>query len=858
MKEKRQEQQEVSLGKQVRGRLYIHVSCLPGIGDAIQREVALAESITDKRREKDYNVIKYDPNQKRISLLQYEQFHEEPFPALANAWGVDLETGRRWSRSYEATANPPILHRKELLLPKDHPSYEKYAQLSKALDAHQLLKKQGIGTREHWIRHLDQAGFAIKGHSLVHIKQAQNRLLSNVADVARHRTALTRYELSAPIQSLVRAGYLDGGYRLFDYGCGKGDDVRILNENGIGAQGWDPHYYPDALRTATDIVNIGFVINVIEDPEERAVTLVSAYALAERFMVVSAMLVDRRAVEGIPHEDGIITGRNTFQKYFTQAELAGFIEAVLDEEPIAAGPGIFYVFKDKLEEQRFLSRRCQNRTGLRKLQSRRRALSRVERDKQLYQKHQNLLDGLWEQWLMLGRPPDLLEVDGLVELEETFGSLRRTLRFLERHFGSEQLEEAANARREDLLVYFALQQFEHRRPYKQLPDELRRDVKAFFGSYKAVQRAGREALFLTGSSEMVEKACRQAAEQGLGWLYSDTGFYVEASRLESLPAILRIYVSCGLQLYGDVDAVDLIKIHIHTRKLTLMCFDDFEGAALPQMLERIKIRLVNQSLQFFGYGGEYEPPYLYMKSRFLSEDSQIYEQQCYFDKKLQSLGLFNFDEYGPPKSEFEQTLARHGFEVEGFEIQRKGASKLDDSCGKYLTFRDLIECGETQGRTGIDNHPKEPETYEALWRLTTKVLDPVMDYFGGIRLTYGFCSAELGRSIKQNIAPKLDQHAACEKNRRGNYICSRLGAAVDFIIQDESMLEVAAWIAENTPFDRMYIYGDDCPLHVSVGPEMKGEIVFMGWQSMKNGASRRMPKIVKKDEIEMLGRNTGK
>ena len=165
-------------------------------------------------------------------------------------------------------------------------------------------------------------------------------------------------------------------------------------------------------------------------------------SLAERVLVVSAMLADRRADEGAPHEDGVLTRRNTFQKYFTQAELAGFIEAVLDEEPIAVGPGIFYVFRDKLEEQRFLSRRYQNRSGVRKLQSKRRALSRVERDQQRYEEHQALLDALWDQWLTLGRPPELLEVEGLAELEETFGSLRRALRFLERYFGVEQLEEA--------------------------------------------------------------------------------------------------------------------------------------------------------------------------------------------------------------------------------------------------------------------------------------------------------------------------------------------------------------------------------------------------------------------------------
>ena len=269
-----------TLGKQVGDRLYIHVACLPDLDAALQREIELAESMTAKKREEDYNVVKYDAEQKRVSLLRYERFDEDPFPVLAQSWGVDLETGRCWSRSYVAIANPPILHRKELLLPKDHPRYEEYVQLTKALDAHQLLKAKGIGTKEHWARHLLQAGFTIKGHSLVRVKQPASAIPPNTTDVARHRTALTRYELSAPIQTLIRAGYLDGGYRLFDYGCGKGDDVRILTENGLSAQGWDPHFCPQAPRDSADLVNLGFVINVIEDPAERAETLASAYELS--------------------------------------------------------------------------------------------------------------------------------------------------------------------------------------------------------------------------------------------------------------------------------------------------------------------------------------------------------------------------------------------------------------------------------------------------------------------------------------------------------------------------------------------------------------------------------------------------
>ena len=41
---------------------------------------------------------------------------------------------------------------------------------------------------------------------------------------------------------------------------------------------------------------------------------------------------------------------------------------------------------------------------------------------------------------------------------------------------------------------------------------------------------------------------------------------------------------------------------------------------------------------------------------------------------------------------------------------------------------------------------------------------------------------------------------------------------MDFIVDDEDMLDVARWVVANTPFDRLYVYGPDLPIHVSYGP----------------------------------------
>jgi hypothetical protein len=120
-------------------------------------------------------------------------------------------------------------------------------------------------------------------------------------------------------------------------------------------------------------------------------------------------------------------------------------------------------------------------------------------------------------------------------------------------------------------------------------------------------------------------------------------------------------------------------------------------------------------------------------------------------------------------------------------------------------------------------------------------LDPTIDYFGGIRLTYGLCTSELGRHIKKRVSHELDQHAACEQKQNGRFICDRQGAACDFIVDDEDMLEVARWITLNLPFDRLYYYGMDSPIHVSFGPNQSRVALKM----IPNAAGMRLPRPLK-------------
>src|SRR4051794_40657868 len=131
--------------------------------------------------------------------------------------------------------------------------------------------------------------------------------------IARDRTAIRRNDLSRPIRTALKNGLITSHTDLLDYGCGYGDDVRNLDSRGIRASGWDPAHRPDGDRKTADIVNLGYVVNVVENAQERADALRSAWQYANRLLIVAARLtsdVDLKTWDRF--EDGYVTRLQTF------------------------------------------------------------------------------------------------------------------------------------------------------------------------------------------------------------------------------------------------------------------------------------------------------------------------------------------------------------------------------------------------------------------------------------------------------------------------------------------------------------------------------------------------------------------
>ncbi len=69
-------------------------------------------------------------------------------------------------------------------------------------------------------------------------------------------------------------------------------------------------------------------------------------------------------------------------------------------------------------------------------------------------------------------------------------------------------------------------------------------------------------------------------------------------------------------MYGELDAVNLIKAHIQSGKVSLMIYDD-RAKDEPLLTERIKIKMREQDIDFSDYAGEFEPKSLLDKADFL-------------------------------------------------------------------------------------------------------------------------------------------------------------------------------------------------------------------------------------------------
>ncbi len=612
----------ISVGKKLPDSIYVHESAF---GEIPEMLAVLALTTIDqfKIRDNSWNIIKFFKKDFKIAYLNYPDFETKSYPQLHQSQLVDLQKNSIRQSNYSKSENPPILHRKETFVTNTYPLASLFIDITKEGEAIGLYKNTSrIGFKQNWERLIKSKGYFLDSNGRLKPiidKPVHTSNPSNFnGQVERHKTAIDRNHLSQPMQALARHNYLNGDYSILDYGCGKGDDVRELEAHGIDATGWDPVHRSDVDLSHKDITNLGFVLNVIEDRQERTETLLKAWKYTKKALIVSVMVAGESVINQFkPYKDGIITSRNTFQKYYSQGEIRYYIEESLKQTAIAVGQGIFVIFKDKLEEQTFLSERQHLKRDWKQKTQRQLALKPKTIKKDIIDKHIELFTDYWETTLELGRIPANNEFEFSDQIRHICGSHNKAHQTLLKYFGSEVFLESKQRRKEDLVVYFALSLFERRKPQSKMPESLKRDIKSFFPTYQEALEEAREALFSVGNPSIIGEACKAAYESlGCGFLEQGHSFTFHKDYFGELPPQLRIYIGCATQLYGDVENFQLLKAHITSGKVSLMRYDDWSKEQ-PLLVERIKIKLRELDIDFFDYGDKFQPPPLLNKEAFL-------------------------------------------------------------------------------------------------------------------------------------------------------------------------------------------------------------------------------------------------
>lgn len=470
-------------------------------------------------------------------------------------------------------------------------------------------------------------------------------------DVRREKTAIMRYRYSRPVMLALSHALIGPGTSVFDYGCGRGEDMRYLQSVGIDAKGWDPHFSPDTAIESADLVNLGYVLNVIEDPEERTKTLQRAYDLAKRVLMV-AVRVDRSLETAVQFSDGVLTQIGSFQKLYSQGEFKEYLQHTFGRRPHMAALGIAYVFKDEALESTYLASLVHRLIDSPTIQ----AVAEFSQDP-VAQNFIRLMS-------TLGRPPIPSEFDEYSSLLDRFGSPARIERLAERHASPAAVEEARQRRRENILTYAAMMLLQGLKPvpFRSLPQELQSDIRMLWPSYADVFPEAKKFLFGIGDASTVRRCCETSY---VGKKLPDA-LYVHCSAEEQLPAVLRLLLFAARQVVGDVE-YNVAKISSDGRSISLLNYENFEDDPHPALLYSVRVYLPRADYTIRNYSTSVNPPILHRKELLVDTLHPRYQVFRDLSEEEERLGLLGSPNIGT-RVGWSATLEESRLVIEGHSV----------------------------------------------------------------------------------------------------------------------------------------------------------------------------------------------
>jgi len=467
----------------------------------------------------------------------------------------------------------------------------------------------------------------------------------------RRLTAIGRSSLSAPARQAVIDRQIVHGLEVLDYGCGRGGDVRSLQQMKINALGWDPYYFPDGRQDPADVVLLTYVLNVIEDPDERRETLLRAWELTRSALVVSARLTwEKGKVQGEELADGVLTSRRTFQHLFGASELRDFVQQATGVRCVSATPGVVYAFKEDTSRIAFLARRIV-----------------PDIDWLASEDSASAVAAVVDFTERRGRLPQLEEMPG--QLAELLAHLRGPdlQRLVRRSADPAKVAEGSKRSTLNTLLFLGVELFNGRGPFSSLPPAVQLDIRSCFTSYReACQRADRLLLKLRDDT-YVRGAMRAATVGKL----TPTALYVHRRAVGHMPTILRLYEHCAAIAAGHPAEWTVVKLRHQGRAASWLDYPEFDSDPHPKLNSSYSVEMTTLGTTYTSYAASANRPLLHRKHEFLAQDDPEVPKYRRLTEAEVRAGLYEQPHMIGTENGWEAELDRCGRALRGHRLIRR-------------------------------------------------------------------------------------------------------------------------------------------------------------------------------------------
>ena len=450
-----------------------------------------------------------------------------------------------------------------------------------------------------------------------------------------------------PAKLALADGVVATGMDVLDFGSGRGLDVKRLGQLGVQTRGWDPHFDAGLEPTDAEVVLLIYVLNVVEDVNERLAVLRHAWSLTRSTLVVASRLAwDTRRVTGLEMADGVLTSRGTFQHLYRPDELRSLVEQVTGARTFAAAPGVVYAFRDDEARMALIARRSVPQMQWSASSTVASAIAQIV--------------GFIES---TGRVPAPEEVPEPVRTELAQLPWPRLMRQSRAAAKPEAVELAGRRSTLDTLLFLGIEIFNGRGRLSAVPVHVQENIRRFFNSYReACARADRLLLKIRDDTYI-----RGAMRNSVGKL-TPSALYVHRRAVEHLPVVLRLYEHCGAVAAGRPSDYDIVKLAHEGRHVSWLGYPEFDTDPHPKTAWSYAVDMSSLKTRYTSYVGRENRPLLHRKEEFLHPDDPLAAKCRRLTKSEVKAGLYRNPQLIGTEQGWEQTLRQAGVRLRGHRL----------------------------------------------------------------------------------------------------------------------------------------------------------------------------------------------